>query len=182
MNLRPVNFAVPNSTTLKVLFNKILSSSITVENLSVEALSGNSSNLRIISIEIDNKILKINTSPQDNKGFYLLKLNNNNGLFKSKNGYSLINDSNNKTKLLTNIGKNINLIKRNYLLMQLNNVDIPKHIKRKIQGSLHKDIPQLIKYKFQTMFLQDKLQSAIKDFDGWISEFVRLDRFRGING
>jgi 5'-3' exonuclease len=93
-----------------------------------------------------------------------------------------VNDSNNKTKLLTNIGKNINLIKRNYLLMQLNNVDIPKHIKRKIQGSLHKDIPQLIKYKFQTMFLQDKLQSAIKDFDGWISEFVRLDRFRGING
>ena len=40
------------------------------------------------------------------------------------------------------------------------------------------EIPQLIKYKFQTMFLQDKLSGQIKNFDSWITEFIRLDRIR----
>ena len=66
--------------------------------------------------------------------------------------------------------------------MQLQNVDIPKHVKRKIQGAVNGDVPQLIKYKFQTMFLQDKLSTQIKNLDSWIMEFVRLDRFRGLNG
>ena len=64
--------------------------------------------------------------------------------------------------------------------MQLQKVDIPKHTMRKIQGALNKDIPQLIKYKFQTMFLKDKLQSSIKNLDSWLMEFTRLDRFRGL--
>ena len=29
-------------------------------------------------------------------------------------------------------------------------------------------VPQLIKYKFQTMFIKDKLQSNIKNFDDWV--------------
>ena len=66
--------------------------------------------------------------------------------------------------------------------MQLQNVDIPKHVKRKIQGAVNGDVPQLVKYRFQTMFLQDKLSTQIKNFDSWIMEFVRLDRFRGLNG
>ena len=73
------------------------------------------------------------------------------------------------------------LIKRNYLLMQLNNVDIPNHTKMKIQGAVNGDVPQLIKYKFQTMFLKDKLQTGIKNFDSWVMEFTRLDRFRGLS-
>ena len=32
----------------------------------------------------------------------------------------------------------------------------------KIQGAVNGDVPQLIKYKFQTMFLKDKLQTGIK--------------------
>ena len=102
--------------------------------------------------------------------------------FNVKDLLDYVNKADSKIKLLTDIKQNFNLIKRNYLLMQLNNVDIPNHVKRKIQGSLQKDIPQLIKYKFQTMFLQDKLQSAIKNFDSWIQEFVILDRFRGTDG
>jgi len=65
--------------------------------------------------------------------------------------------------------------------MQLNNVDIPKHIKRKVVNTINQDIPQLVKYKFQTMFLQDKLSTQIKNFDSWIMEFTRLDRFRGLS-
>ena len=83
--------------------------------------------------------------------------------------------------ILENIKKSSNLLKRNYLLMQLQNVDIPNHTKMKIQGAVNGDVPQLIKYKFQTMFLKDKLQTGIKNFDSWVMEFTRLDRFRGLS-
>ena len=92
-----------------------------------------------------------------------------------------VNNSDSKIKLLENIKKGSNLVKRNYLLMQLNNVDIPNHIKRKVVNTVHQDVPQLIKYRFQTMFLQDKLSTQIKNFDSWIMEFTRLDRFRGLS-
>ena len=95
---------------------------------------------------------------------------------------NFVNNSDSKIKLLENIKKSSNLLKRNYLLMQLNNVDIPNHTKMKIQGAVNGDVPQLIKYKFQTMFLKDKLTSAIPNLDNWIMEFTRLDRFRGLNG
>ena len=65
--------------------------------------------------------------------------------------------------------------------MQLQNVDIPNHTKRKIQGAVNGEVPQLIKYRFQTMFLKDKLTNAIPNLDNWIMEFVRLDRFKGLN-
>ena len=92
-----------------------------------------------------------------------------------------VETSNSKIKLLENIKKSSNLLKRNYLLMQLNTVDIPNHTKMKIQGAVNGDVPQLIKYKFQTMFLKDKLTNAIPNLDSWIMEFVRLDRFRGLS-
>jgi len=91
-------------------------------------------------------------------------------------------NSNEKIKLLENIKNSSNILKRNYLLMQLNKVDIPGHIKLKIQGAVNRDIPQLIKHRFQVMFLQDKLSNHIKNFDSWITEFTRLNRFRGLNG
>jgi len=102
--------------------------------------------------------------------------------FTAKDLIESVKNSDSKIKLLENIKKSSNLVKRNYLLMQLNNVDIPKHTKRKIQGALNKKVPQLVKYKFQTMFLKDKLVSSILNFDSWIMEFTRLDRFRGLNG
>jgi hypothetical protein len=94
---------------------------------------------------------------------------------------NFVNNSDSKIKLLENIKKSSNLIKRNYLLMQLKQVDIPNHTKMKIQGAINGKVPQLIKYKFQTMFLKDKLSSAIPNLDSWIMEFTRLDRFRGLN-
>ena len=89
--------------------------------------------------------------------------------------------SNKKIKLLENIKNSSNLVKRNYLLMQLQNVDIPNHTKMKIQGAVNGKVPQLIKYRFQTMFLKDKLTNSIPNLDNWIMEFVRLDRFRGLS-
>jgi DNA polymerase-1 len=102
--------------------------------------------------------------------------------FTAKDLIEFAEKSDGKIKFLENIKKSSNLIKRNYLLMQLQNVDIPNHTKMKIQGAVNGDVPQLIKYKFQTMFLKDKLTSAIPNLDSWIMEFTRLDRFRGLNG
>ena len=89
--------------------------------------------------------------------------------------------SKSKTKLLESIKNNSNLLKRNYLLMQLSQVDIPNHTKMKIQGAVNGEVPQLIKYRFQTMFLKDKLSTQIKNLDIWFDEFIRLDRFRGLS-
>jgi len=94
---------------------------------------------------------------------------------------NFVNNSDSKIKLLENIKNSCNLLKRNYLLMQLNNVDIPNHTKMKIQGALNNKTAPLVKYKFQTMFLQDKLSTQIRNFDNWIMEFTRLDRFRGLS-
>ena len=102
--------------------------------------------------------------------------------FTAKDLLEFVEKSDSKIKLLENIKKSSNIIKRNYLLMQLNKVDIPNHTKMKIQGAVNGKVPQLVKYRFQTMFIKDKLQSNIKNFDDWIMEFVRLDRFRGLNG
>ena len=102
--------------------------------------------------------------------------------FTAKDLLDFVENSDSKIKLLENIKKSSNLLKRNYLLMQLSKVDIPNHTKMKIQGAVNGKVPQLIKYKFQTMFLKDKLQTGIKNLDSWIMEFTRLDRFRGLNG
>jgi len=92
------------------------------------------------------------------------------------------NSSDNKIKLLDTIQNSRNLVKRNYLLMQLQKVDIPNHTKMKIQGAVNGEVPQLIKYRFQTMFLKDKLSTAIPNLDTWLMEFVRLSRFKGLSG
>ena len=52
----------------------------------------------------------------------------------------------------------------------------------KIQGAVNGEVPQLIKYRFQTMFLKDKLSTAIPNLDTWLMEFVRLSRFKGLSG
>ena len=62
--------------------------------------------------------------------------------------------------------------------MQLHNVDISNRQKLLIQESIRRKVPQLIKYKFSTLFIQDKLWSQIPDMDSWITEFIRLDRYR----
>ena len=96
--------------------------------------------------------------------------------------FDYVKKSDSKIKLLENIKNSVNLVKRNYLLMQLNKVDIPGHVKLKVQEAVHRKIPQLIKHRFQVMFLQDKLSNQIKNLDSWIMEFTRLSRFRGLGG
>ena len=101
--------------------------------------------------------------------------------FNAKNLLDFVNNSDSKIKLLENIKNSSNLIKRNYLLMQLNKVDIPNHTKRKITDTVRRDIPELVKYKIQTMVMKDKLYANILDFGGWVKEFIRLNHLKGLN-
>jgi len=101
--------------------------------------------------------------------------------FTAMNLIEYVENSDSKIKLFENIKNNISIIKRNYLLMQLQNVDIPKHTKRKIQEAVNNEVPQLIKPRFQVMFLKDKLTTSIPNLDNWIMEFMRLNKFRGLN-
>ena len=102
--------------------------------------------------------------------------------FNIKDLIRFIDKADKKIKLFENIRNNYTVLKRNYLLMQLHNVDIGNHNKLKIQNVIYEKIPQLIKYKFSTMFIQDKLWSQIPNMETWITEFIRLDRFRSLNG
>ena len=97
--------------------------------------------------------------------------------FGIKKLFEFVNNTDSKYKLIETIKNNVFLVKRNYLLMQLFSVDISNHIKLRVQESINRKVPTLIKYKFSTMFMQDKLWSQIPDMNSWITEFVRLDRF-----
>ena len=75
------------------------------------------------------------------------------------------------------INNNEYIIKRNYLLMQLKDPDIANHTKLKITDAVNSVTPQLIKYKFQRLFVEDKLWGQIPNFDNWVTEFMILDRY-----
>ena len=81
------------------------------------------------------------------------------------------------TKASKLISNNEYIVKRNYLLMQLQNPDIANHTKLKITDAVNSMTPQLIKYKFQRLFVEDKLWGQIPNFDNWVTEFMILDRY-----
>jgi len=99
-------------------------------------------------------------------------------LFTIKDLISFTKNASKKNKFLSNIHDSYLLLKRNYILMQLSDVDISNKIKLEIQSSVRRDIPQFLKYKFSVMFMQDKLWSSIPDMDSWSKEFIRLNHFR----
>ena len=81
------------------------------------------------------------------------------------------------TKASKLISNNEYIVKRNYLLMQLQDPDIANHTKLKITDAVNSVTPQLIKYKFQRLFVEDKLWGQIPNFDNWVTEFMILDRY-----
>jgi len=55
--------------------------------------------------------------------------------------------------------------------------DIKNHTKLKITDTVNSATPQLVKYKFQRLFVEDKLWGQIPNFDNWVTEFMILDRY-----
>ena len=68
------------------------------------------------------------------------------------------------------------LLIRNYLLMQLSNVDISGRAREKIINLVEGDLNRLVKYKMHRMFLEDKVNQAIRNPDVWLQDtFNKLD-------
>jgi 5'-3' exonuclease len=68
------------------------------------------------------------------------------------------------------------LLLRNYLLMQLENVDISGRAKSIILNIVNGDPNRLVKYKLHKMFLEDTINQSIRNPDVWLQDtFNRLD-------
>ena len=69
-------------------------------------------------------------------------------------------------------------LKLNYILMQLNDVDISGNVKLKIMSHINSDIPRLVKHKIMNFILVDRLNLVIKNPDMWVqNNFSKLDFF-----
>jgi DNA polymerase-1 len=65
----------------------------------------------------------------------------------------------------------------NEKLMQLSNVNISASAKMKIRNTINNPIQRLVKVKFQKMFLEDKLYSAMPNLNSWLAiTFNRLNQ------
>ena len=71
-------------------------------------------------------------------------------------------------EVITELPESKDIIELNYKLMQLSNVDISGSTKTKIMERVREPINRLIKYKFQKMFLEDKLYSALPNLNSWL--------------
>jgi len=70
------------------------------------------------------------------------------------------------------------IIELNYKLMQLTDVDISGSTKTKIIDRTNEPINRLVKYKFEKMFLEDKLYTALPNLNSWLlTNFNQLNRY-----
>jgi 5'-3' exonuclease len=70
----------------------------------------------------------------------------------------------------------------NHTLMQLQKVDISGGAKLKINRVVNGKIQELIKSKFQTMFIEDRMFGALPNLESWLMlNWTTLNRFAKIN-
>ena len=75
----------------------------------------------------------------------------------------------NENKTSQKLYNHLDELKRNYVLMQLNNVDISGTIKSKIRELVDAPISIMNKTKFKSQFLNDKLYHAFPNVDSWLN-------------
>ena len=82
-----------------------------------------------------------------------------------------------KFKLCREIVESKEQLEMNKLLMDLDDLNISGNSKLKIQDIMAEPIQRLIKHKFQKMFLEDKLYTALPNLNSWIhTTFNKLNR------
>jgi hypothetical protein len=125
MNLRPTSFFVPSTTEIKIYFSLELSESLTVDNFSIESISGSGSDLEVVSVSISSNLITLTTRPQAPSNYYLLKLKDSIlQPFTSSKGISLINDSVSREIFFLGV-ENVNRVRDDMVskLPQLYNVE-----------------------------------------------------------
>jgi DNA polymerase-1 len=81
-------------------------------------------------------------------------------------------------KLKVKLTEHAELIDRNYKLMQLENVDISGTTKVKLLNHLDNNKPQLQKYNFEKLFMEDRLFTNLPNIDSWLNQhFLKLDGY-----
>ena len=69
------------------------------------------------------------------------------------------------------------LLKRNYMLMQLDEVDISISAKTKILDKVREPINRLNKIQFQKRFIEDRLFATLPNMDSWLVQcFMKLNQ------
>jgi DNA polymerase-1 len=69
------------------------------------------------------------------------------------------------------------LLKRNYMLMQLDEVDISASAKTKILDKVREPINRLNKIQFQKRFIEDRLFATLPNMDSWLVQcFAKLNQ------
>jgi len=82
------------------------------------------------------------------------------------------------SEIVAEFPDNKSVIELNYKLMQLLDVDISGSTKTKIIQKVNEPVNRLIKYKFQTMFLEDKLFTALPNVTSWLlTNFNQLNHY-----
>ena len=72
---------------------------------------------------------------------------------------------------------NEELLKRNYQLMQLDEVDISTSAKTKILDKVREPINRLNKLQFQKRFIEDRLFATLPNMDSWLVQcFATLNQ------
>ena len=81
-------------------------------------------------------------------------------------------------EVISELPESKDIIEMNYRLMQLSNVDISGTTKTKIMERVREPINRLIKFKFQKMFLEDKLYTALPNVNSWLlTNFNQLNHY-----
>ena len=81
-------------------------------------------------------------------------------------------------EIITELPDSKDVIELNYKLMQLSDVDISGTTKTKIIQRVNQPINRLVKYKFQKMFLEDKLYAALPNLNSWLlTNFNQLNHY-----
>ena len=81
-------------------------------------------------------------------------------------------------EVINKLPESKDVIELNYKLMQLSDVDISGTTKTKIIDKVNAPINRLIKYKFQTMFLEDKLFTTFPNVTSWLlTNFNQLNHY-----
>lgn len=76
---------------------------------------------------------------------------------------------------------NEDVMRRNWKLMQLYNVEISAEKKSQITDLARKEIPPLDKQCFREKFFHDQMHAAIKNMDNWLKKtFRELNRMRNV--
>ena len=84
-----------------------------------------------------------------------------------------------KLKAMNELKNNIEVFKTNHRIMQLHDVDIAQTYKSNIRQIIDGEIQPMNKIELDKLFIQDKLQSVIIDWDEWLKKnFTNLNMIR----